>query len=308
MSLHKGNFDKPCYLSPEGLKDIAWWRNNIFSLRRSFQYIPFTATLTCDASNLGWGAIFDSVAINGRWSFDELSWHINALELQAIYLGLKSILTIKLRDSFLLIRSDNTTAVSYINKKGGLKSLLCLNISSNIWTLLEDYNCIAWATHIPGSHNVLADIYSRKFKDNIEWSLHNDLFAIITNKWGYPTIDLFASRLNHKCPIYAAWKPDPTASYIDAFSFTLDQELCYIFPPFSLIARVWSKIVQEKANAILICPDWPGQPWYAAIRRQAKDKIIFKKQNNNLCHPSPDLLQDPLNKIPLVAYRYYAEN
>ena len=32
------------------------------------------------------------------------------------------------------------------------------------------------------------------------------------------SFDLFASRLNHKVSSYSAWKPDPRARFIDAFS------------------------------------------------------------------------------------------
>ena len=34
---------------------------------------------------------------------------------------------------------------------------------------------------------------------------------------GNPSIDLFASRLNHQVSCYVSWKPDPGAAFIDAF-------------------------------------------------------------------------------------------
>nr|CAH7731120.1 unnamed protein product [Callosobruchus chinensis] len=33
-----------------------------------------------------------------------------------------------------------------------------------------------------------------------------------------PRIDLFASKLNAKCKIYASWGPDPDSTYVDAFT------------------------------------------------------------------------------------------
>ena len=38
-------------------------------------------------------------------------------------------------------------------------------------------------------------------------------------------IDLFASRLNAKIEKYAAWKPDPNALFVDAF--TANWKNCY---------------------------------------------------------------------------------
>ena len=43
-----------------------------------------------------------------------------------------------------------------------------------------------------------------------EWMLEKHLFESLTNTTTSPTIDLFASRLNHK--------PDPNAYAVDAFS------------------------------------------------------------------------------------------
>nr|CAH7750590.1 unnamed protein product [Callosobruchus chinensis] len=33
-----------------------------------------------------------------------------------------------------------------------------------------------------------------------------------------PKIDLFASKLNAKCKIYASWGPDPDSTYLDALT------------------------------------------------------------------------------------------
>ena len=37
---------------------------------------------------------------------------------------------------------------------------------------------------------------SRLFNDQTEWKLKDTIFLKITEKWGIPDIDLFASRLN----------------------------------------------------------------------------------------------------------------
>ena len=69
---------------------------------------------------------------------------------------------------------------------------------------------------IPGASNVSADDLSRNFKADTEWALRNDVFVRLCSLFGVPDIDLFASRLNHKVPKYASWKPDPLASFVDA--------------------------------------------------------------------------------------------
>ena len=63
---------------------------------------------------------------------------------------------------------------------------------------------------------------------------------------GSPTVDLFASLMNHQINKYISWKPDPTSIATDAFQQNWSQMFPYAFPPFSLVG----KIIQ-KSNASL---------------------------------------------------------
>ena len=74
-------------------------------------------------------------------------------------------------------------------------------------------------------------------------------------------IDLFASKLNFQIKKSCAWKPEPLASFIDAFTLNWnDFNSVYIFPPFSLLGSCVQKIRMEKAKGIVIAPLWPTQP------------------------------------------------
>ena len=80
---------------------------------------------------------------------------------------------------------------------GGTHSRECHTIARNIWLWCIDKQIWLTAAHIPGKKNVEADRESRVFSDNKEWMIRSDIFQQITNIWGEPSIDLFASRLNH---------------------------------------------------------------------------------------------------------------
>lgn len=56
-----------------------------------------------------------------RWEGRYLSWHINCLEMMAVFRVLRLFLS-RLRDQHVLVRSDNTAVVSYLNHQGGLRS------------------------------------------------------------------------------------------------------------------------------------------------------------------------------------------
>ena len=50
---------------------------------------------------------------------EEQGFHINYLELKAIWLGLKSLCN-NLKQKHIRIQSDNTTAIAYINAMAGI--------------------------------------------------------------------------------------------------------------------------------------------------------------------------------------------
>ena len=52
----------------------------------------------------------------------------------------------------------------------------------------------------------------------------------------------------------------------DAFSIDWSQfSLSYAFPPFNLIGKVLCKCKQDKAQLIIIVPNWPTQHWFPLI-------------------------------------------
>ena len=141
------------------------------------------------------------------------------------------------------------------------------------------------AAYIPGIENTLADFRSRTFDDSTEWSIPDHLFDSITNVFGSPTVDMFASRINYKVSRYVSWQPDPNSWAIDAFSFNWPSQLIYCFPPLSVIWQMASKIQREKLEAIVIVPLWPTQSWFAYLLRMITDyPIIFSANHLYLPH------------------------
>ena len=85
---------------------------------------------------------------------------------------------------------------------------------------------------------------------------------MLCNKLGRPSIDLFASRLNAQVEQFVSWRPDPDAVAVDAFSLDWAKFEFYAFPPFCLKTRCLQKVNFDRAEGILIVPDWPTQAWY----------------------------------------------
>lgn len=160
---------------------------------------------------------------------------------------------------------DNSMTVNYINAIGGTHSIECNTIAKDIWQWCIDKQVWLTAVHIPETKNVEANRESRVFSDNKEWMIRPIIFQKITDIWWKPSVDLFASRLNHQISCYVSWKPDPEASFIDAFSITWDKQFFYAFPPFSVIGQCLQKIQTDSAGGFMIVPMWPTQSWYPKL-------------------------------------------
>ena len=137
----------------------------------------------------------------GLWSDREKRLHI---ELKAVSLALQSFKD-QCHNQIVLVATDNSTVVAYINKQGGTHSTEMCALLWKIMTWCHHYKIILKARHIPGCLNVMADLLSRSNQvQSTEWSLHPQMFKQICHKWFTPHVDLFVTRLNHKLPLYVS--------------------------------------------------------------------------------------------------------
>ena len=234
-------------VSPLAKVELQWWVTHVSN---SFNYIHPNCpvvVMNTDASNDGWGAVSGGVSTGGHWNSDETSFHINVLELKAVFLGVRSFFDNLLCHTHIEVYVDNTTAVSYINEMAEQR---------NIWIT---------ACFVPGSDNTVADKASRVLNDLTEWSLDSDIFDRITVTFGKPEIDLFASRLNNKVVDYVSWRPDPGAKWVDSFTVDWNGFFFYAFPPFSLIGRCLQKIRSDCSTGIMVVPLWTTQHWMPSL-------------------------------------------
>lgn len=279
---HNNNYEAKIKLSSIILEDLNWWNRNIFSTFSSFENPEYKYEIFTDASRTGWGAVCNDKRANGNWKDSEKEYHINYLELLAVFLGLKSFLA-NTNNCTVLLRVDNTTALSYVNRMGGIQFPHLNSLTRNIWQWCESRNIWLFASYVNTKENC-ADIESRKVNPDTEWELSNDAFQTIIQLFGYPEIDLFASRSNAKCDVFVSWKPEPDALTVDAFTISWKSKFFYAFPPFSLILKCLRKIIDDEATGILVFPHWPSQAWFPLVHSLRVSKIHF-------FNPSKSLLQ-----------------
>ena len=266
LKSNHGNFEATMTISLESQRDLYWWVENLPNAYKDITLSNPSVEITTDASKTGWGAVCKGQTAQGMWSVKESQRHINELEIQAVVFGIKSFLPL-LKDKHVCVKSDNSTAVCYINAMGGTKSIECNTLAKTLWEFCMENEIWLTACHLPGSLNIEADKQSRVFNERTEWHLKPTIFDKITQKLGKPEIDLFASRLNCQLPLYVSWKPDPGAIHVDAFSMPWNNKYVYMFPPFCLISRSLQKLEKDKGNALMIAPIWPTQVWWPNLMR-----------------------------------------
>lgn len=74
-------------------------------------------TITTDASKTGWGATNQKLSTRGVWTREENQAHINLLEMKAVLLALKSLVSSQ-RNIHIQLFIDNSTTIAYLNLRG----------------------------------------------------------------------------------------------------------------------------------------------------------------------------------------------
>ena len=290
LASRAGNFQANMTLSAASVRELEWWISNIPFAKKLISHPPPTVVIQSDASKKGWGAVCNGSKIGGRWTPSEASRHINVLELQAAFFGLKSFAA-QATSTHTQLQLDNSTAVAYINNMGGSKSSELDHLAHEIWDWAIHQDSWISAVHIPGTTNLEADEQSRNFSDKHEWALNNHVFKDIFSVYQELNLDLFASRLNNKLSKFCSWKPDPDCAHVDAFSINWSSYHFYAFPPFSLIPRCLQKVIQDRAKGVLVVPLWPTQSWFPLLLQQLY-------QQPWILLPDKSLLQHPTTAQP----------
>ena len=135
---------------------------------------------------------------------------------------------------------------------GSCISLLCDQEVRRIWSWSIERDIFISAAHIPGILNVEADQESRKPELRTEWKLHESIFSYIQKYLNfYPSVDLFASRVNAQLPRFFAYRPDPKGEVINAFCVSWHNLSFYCFLPFSCTGKVSQKTISGNATGVL---------------------------------------------------------
>ena len=283
---------KKVVVSQTCMDTLVRWRDPAFlSSGVTMGEVVSHKVITTDASRLGWGAVHEGRSARGLWTPQMLKHHINFLELMAVFLALKKFEPLIL-GCHVLVRTDNTTALYYINKQGGLSSRPLDQLARRMTLWCERRLKSIRACHVPGLQNGGADLLSRREPRYEDWSLHPSVVRQIFVRFGQPRVDLFASHENAKCPLYFAVRGTSPLG-VDAFASVWPRGLLYAFPPLELILPTLERVRRFGLEVLLIAPfrgTWRSlitPLLYKPAWQLPQLRDLLRQAGDEIFHPDP---------------------
>ena len=165
-------------LDGEIKRHMKWWldSDNLMKQARLHPANP-QVTIFTDASHNGWGAHWDNKVVNGKWSPQEASLHINVLELKAVFMALSHFqMDCKQKDRVGGVRQHDGSCIYQQTRGHEIHGIVRTDVADHGVVHKVSGRCLK-ARHITGALNVIADSLSRTHQvQQTEWSLCPQVF------------------------------------------------------------------------------------------------------------------------------------
>ena len=99
------------------MKNLATWNGRVV------REVSPDVVIETDTSKTGWGAFCQGILTGGCWNAQEAELHINSLEMLAAFYAIKAFIK-NCQGISVLLRTDNMSVVTYVNRMGGTRSPL----------------------------------------------------------------------------------------------------------------------------------------------------------------------------------------
>ena len=122
-----------------------------------------------------------------------------------------------------------------------------------------------------------------------DYAVKEDFVQKIVQHFGgnVPSVDAFASKDNCRFPKF--WD-----AQVDAFKKDWGKErLLWINPPFETLEEVVNKIIEYKALAIIVVPEWPRRRWWQKLQRIKLEEYKFEPKEKIFLRGGTELMKPP---------------
>ncbi|KAL0147994.1 hypothetical protein M9458_056721, partial [Cirrhinus mrigala] len=247
-----------------------------------------------DASSMGWGAVCHGQAASGSWTGLRLQWHINYLELLAVFLPPDVA-----RGTCAGPHGQHGDGRLYQSPRGfAFRSHVATRppsppLESKVAQIATCHSHSGGAE--PCSRCALTPAYSPWRMETPSPGGPADLEPIrgsSDRSVCFPGIR----------PLFYSLTEAPLGT--DALAHSWPRGLIkYAFPPVSLLAQTLCKIWEDEEQVLLVAPYWPTRTWFAELMLLATAppwkiplrKDLLSQGMGTIWHPHPDLwnLHDP---------------
>ena len=243
------------------------------------------------------------------WTPSQRELSINLREMMAVQKGLIEFSSL-LRGKTIALFCDNVTTVAYLRRLGGTRSQVLFLKAREILLWVESMKITLLPQFIQGSLNTRADLLSRpNLVIGSEWTLHQEVVQDLLHQWP-AIIDLFATSLTARLPVFFAPAWEPKAAGVDAFLQPWDNLQAYAFPPIAIIRRVLLKLrASRNCDLTLIAPFWPQREWFPDLLELLSEiPIELPKCRDLLRQPHFHRFHENLPMLRLTAWRLSSDS
>lgn len=277
-------------LSPDSVSELRWWARNLHQVSGRLLRLPVPdVIIRTDASALGWGAVVQETSrfpelrgwqATGRLPPALRSAVSNETELFGLSQAVRALArAAPLKGAHVRVQTDSTTALYYVNQGAG-RSQAMSALARPLWLAVRRAGIVLSAEHLSGSRNVTADALSRRRLSSADWVLRSHVFRLLDRIYGPMTLDAFAEPHNAQLRRFACRYPLPGAVRRSGLWADFRQERVYAFPPPSLIPVLLHRLLDLRAQALVVVPVrrdavwWPLWTKYRRRERFLRDAVV----------------------------------
>ena len=93
---------------------------------------------------------------------------------------------------------------------------------------------------------------------------------------------------------------------VDAFSVSWRKGRGFFHPPVGLLLRVIRKAEREKAEGVLVAPDWPGSGRMSLVEEKVRMKKLRLAEQVHLALECPkEIVSDKFRGVPKCGFNIY---
>ena len=264
-------------MDSEVQEELRFWADNLncvngYAIKAQH---AFTKIVYTDASEHGYGGYIleklGNTIAQGTFSEGERSQSSTYRELLAVKYVLQSFEQ-DLKHETILWHSDNMNTAKIINVGSSKNHIQKIALDIYQQCVASDIRIISkW---IPREENTLAASIS-KHNDTDDWSIDNETFTYIQERFGRFDIDRFASATNNKTRRFDARFHCPHAETINTFTADWGKDFNWLCPPTALVGTTLKHAKACRATGVLFVPEWTSAYYWPLLTPDGKKFYSF---------------------------------